>query len=380
MSETATTVSHWAEWRPHASGRDFTVGIEEEAMLLHPHDWTLAQQIDRVLPALPADLVAHVTTETHKSALELATGVHGTVRDAVAELAALRAALERHLTTLGLRAAGAGTHPFTVWHETVVSSEARHHLVYGSMRELARREPTFALHVHVGVQDPESAIRLAASMRAHLPLLLALSANSPFWQGRDTGLASARTPLFQAFPRVGIPRAFESYSHYVEVVDLLVRTGAFPEPTFLWWDVRPQPRFGTVEVRIMDAQTTVADSAALIALVQSLARLECEEGFACDQLLTAPEVLDENRFVAARDGVEAKLIEPRLGRAVPVRELVTHAIEACRPHARALRCEAELEDVGRLTEQPPAARQVLQARRPERLPGLERSLAERFSA
>jgi carboxylate-amine ligase len=379
VSETATTVSHWAEWRPHASGTDFTVGIEEEAMLLHPHDWTLAQQIDRVLPALPADLVAHVTTETHKSALELATGVHGTVRDAVAELAALRAALERHLTTLGLRAAGAGTHPFTVWHETVVSSEARHHLVYGSMRELARREPTFALHVHVGVQDPESAIRLAASMRAHLPLLLALSANSPFWQGRDTGLASARTPLFQAFPRVGIPRAFDGYSHYVEVVDLLVRTGAFPEPTFLWWDVRPQPRFGTVEVRIMDAQTTVADSAALVALVQSLARLECEEGFACEQLLAAPEVLDENRFVAARDGVEAKLIEPRLGRAVPVRELVTYAIEACRPHARALRCEPELEDVLRLTEQPPAARQVLQARRPERLPGLVRSLAEGFS-
>lgn len=349
-------------------------------MLLHPQDWSLAQQIDRVLPALPADLVAHVTTETHKSALELATGVHGTVSDAAAELAALRTALERHLADLGLRAAGAGTHPFTVWHETVVSSEGRHDLVYGSMRELARREPTFALHVHIGVQDPETAIRLTASMRAHLPLLLALSANSPFWQGRDTGLASARTPLFQAFPRVGIPRAFDSYSHYVEVVDLLLRTGAFPEPTFLWWDVRPQPRFGTVEVRIMDAQTTVADSAALVALVQSLARLECEEEFACEQLLAAPEVLDENRFVAARDGVEAKLIEPRLGRAVPVRELVAEVIEACRPHARALRCEAELEGVALLTERPPAARQVLKARGPARLPGLVRALAEGFVA
>ena len=130
----------------------------------------------------------------------------------------------------------------------------------------------------------------------------------------------------------------------------------------------------------MDAQTTVADTAALAALVQCLARLECEEGFACDQLLTAPEVLDENRFVAARDGVEAKLIEPRLGRAVPVRELVERAVEACRPHARALRCEAGLEDVIRLTEQPPAARQVAHARDPERLPGLVRELAEGFTA
>jgi carboxylate-amine ligase len=380
VSETAFTLAQWAEWRPHASGADFTVGIEEEVMLLHPHDWSLAQQIDRVLPALPADLMAHVTPETHKSALELATGVHGTAPDAAAELAGLRAALEEHLAILGLRAASAGTHPFTVWHETVVSSDSRYKLVYGSMRELARREPTFALHVHVGVRDPEAAISLAARMRAHLPLLLALSANSPFWQGRDTGLASARTPLFQAFPRVGIPRAFDSYSHYVEVVDLLIRGGAFPEPTFLWWDVRPQPRFGTVEVRVMDAQTTVADSAALVALVQSLARLECEEGYACEQLLAAQEVLDENRFVAARDGVEAKLIEPRLGRAVPVRELVPQVIQACRPHARALRCEPELEHIALLIERPSAARQVLQASGTARLPGLVHSLAEDFTA
>ena len=125
------------------------------------------------------------------------------------------------------------------------------------MRELARREPTFGLHVHVGVPDAEAAIHAANRLRTHIPLLLALSVNSPFWQGRDTGLASARTPLFQAFPRVGIPRAFTDYAEYVEAVDVLIRCDAVPEPTFLWWDVRPQPRFGTVEVRIMDAQTTL---------------------------------------------------------------------------------------------------------------------------
>jgi glutamate---cysteine ligase / carboxylate-amine ligase len=126
--------------------------------------------------------------------------------------------------------------------------------VYESMRELARREPTFALHVHVGVEDPEDALRLYNSLRAHAPLLLALSSNSPFWQGRDAGLASTWTPIFQMFPRVGIPRAFRSYADYVEAIDMMLRSDAFPEPTFLRWDVRLQPRFGTVELRTMDAR------------------------------------------------------------------------------------------------------------------------------
>ena len=197
---------------------------------------------------------------------------------------------------LGLEVASAGTHPFTVWHETVVSGGSRYQAVYGSMRELARREPTFGLHVHVGVRDPEDAIALANSLRGHLPMLLALSANSPFWQGRDTGLASARTPLFQAFPRVGIPRAFADYEDYVAAVDLLIRCDAFPEPTFLWWDVRPQPRFGTVEVRIMDAQTTVSETAALAALVQSIARLEIEQGYLSPRSCSAPRCSTRTAF------------------------------------------------------------------------------------
>ena len=266
---------HWADW---TRGNEFTLGVEEETMLLNPHDWSLAQQIDRVLPALSEELSAHVTPETHRSALELSTGVHPTVAGMATELMQLRSMLQRELRPLGLSCASAATHPFTVWQETVVSTGPRYDLVYGSMRELARREPTFALHVHVGVDDPEDAIRLTNRMRGHLPLLLALSVNSPFWQGRDTGLGSARTPLFQAFPRVGIPRVFRDYADWVEAVDLLIRCDAFPEPTFLWWDVRPQPRFGTVEVRILDAQTTVAETAALVALVQSLARLEIAGG------------------------------------------------------------------------------------------------------
>lgn len=349
-------------------------------MLLLPRDWSLAQQIDRVLSALEPDLAAHVTAETHKSALELATGVHETVASATAELHSLRTVLEHELSLLGLAAASAGTHPFTVWQETVVSSGSRYEAVYGSMRELARREPTFGLHVHIGVPDPEAAIELTNSMRGHLPLLLALSANSPFWQGRDTGLASARTPLFQAFPRVGIPRAFDNYAEYVAAVDLLIRCGAFTEPTFLWWDVRPQPRFGTVEVRIMDAQTTVSETAALAALVQSLVRLEVEQGYLPSSQLNVPEVLDENRFLAARDGVAAELIEVEAERRIAVPELLDALLTACRPHARELRCESELHRVTGLARSPGAARQLETARRsPDRLAGLVRELAHAFS-
>jgi glutamate---cysteine ligase / carboxylate-amine ligase len=246
------------------------------------------------------------------------------------------------------------------------------------MRELARREPSFALHVHVGIPDPDTALRIVSRIRAHLPLFLAVSVNSPFWQGRDTGLASARTPLFQAFPRVGIPRGFRDYSDWVETVDLLMRCEAFPEPTFLWWDVRPQPRFGTVEVRVLDAQTTVAESAALCALVQSVARLEATEGYASPELVSSPEVLDENRFLAARDGMDAMLIDPTLACAVPAREVLEALLQACAPHARALDCEAELAGVRTLADRTGAGRQLSLAAEADRLDQLVATLAAMF--
>ncbi|MDQ4131478.1 MAG: YbdK family carboxylate-amine ligase, partial [Actinomycetota bacterium] len=343
-------------------------------------DWSLVQWIEEVVPRLSDELSEHVTTETHRSVVELRTRPHHRVGDAVAELGGLRSRLQDELEPMGACAAAVGTHPMTVWQETEVSSGERHQAVYGSMRELARREPTFALHVHLGVPSPEEAMSLMNRMRAHLPALLALSANSPYWQGRDTGLASARTPLFQAFPRVGIPRVFEDYDDYVETVDLLIRTEALAEHTLLWWDIRPQPPLGTVEVRIMDVQTTVANTAALAALVQSVARLELEEGFASPTLVGASSVLVENRFLAARDGIDARMIDPDGERRVPVREQVEDLLEACLPHARALGCADELASVRRLLERSGAGRQrALMRGHRARLPALLAALAYAFS-
>jgi glutamate---cysteine ligase / carboxylate-amine ligase len=367
----------WSRWVPRAES-SWTIGVEEEVMLLDPSDWALASQADAVMSRLTGELASHASTETHGSALELRTDPHATVADGLAQLEELRGDLARELEPLDLRAAVAGLHPFTLWQDTQISDGDRYRFLYGSMRELARREPTFALHVHVALPDPDSAVRAINRMRSHLPLLLALSANSPFWQGRETGLASTRTPLFQAFPRVGIPRAFLDYDDYVSTIDLLLRCEAFPEPTFLWWDARLQPRFGTIEVRIMDAQTTVADSAALTALVQCLVRLEASEGSEVDPRIDLPEVLAENRFLAARDGAEASLIDARRGCRTPVAEVLEAMLELCQAHAEDLGCVEELQWTRNLAATPRPTRQLDLARGPDKLPGLVEALSALF--
>jgi carboxylate-amine ligase len=354
-----STLPAWAEWSTDAA--PWTVGLEEEVMLLDPRDWSLASRIGEVLAALPAAIRQRAQQETHDSVLELASRPHAAVAGAVAELAELRAGLAAALVPLGLRAAACGTHPFARWREIEVSPGARYRAIYESMRELARREPTFALHVHVAVPDAEAAVRALDGLRVHVPLLLALAANSPFWQGRDTGLASTRVPIFGTFPRVGIPRRFGGYAEYVEAVDVLLRCGAFPEPTFLWWDVRLQPRLGTIEVRIMDAQTRVDDNAALGALVQCAVRLAATGGRVDEALAARPEVLDENRFIATRDGMRAQFLDPARCGWRPAADVLEELLVACAPHAAALGCEEELAGAERLAAEPGDQRQRLLA-------------------
>lgn len=312
-------------------------------MLLSRADHALAESSETVLQRLSEDLRSHTFPETHAAVIELATGIHHDVAGAVAELAGLRGRLVRELSEMELDAAAAGTYPLTSPSETRVTRAERYRKIADSMRALARREPTLALHVHVGVPDQEDAIRVFNGLRRAVPLLLALSANSPFSQGRDTGFASARTVIFQGFPRTGTARSFADYAEYVDAVDAMIASGALPDASFLWWDVRLQPALGTVEVRVMDTQSIVADSSALIALVQSLARLALESEPVDDDV--GPEVLAENRFLAARDGSNARLIDPLKRELIPARELTEATLATCRPHATALGCAAELDRI-----------------------------------
>lgn len=338
----------WAHWRSDTAIAKWTLGVEEEVMLLDPATWSLAPVIDDLLPSLSRRLTASVAAETNAATVELATGVHGRVGDAVAELAKLRTRLSDELARNGLRAAVAGTHPMSEWEDSRVSAGARYQLLEASLRDLTRREPTFALHVHVGIPDPDLALQVMNRMRVHLPLLLALSANSPFLRGRETGFASTRTPLFQAFPRVGIPRRYDSYGDWIQSIAPIIEAGAVPEATFFWWDIRLQPRLGTIEIRVMDAQTSLVDAAALVALVQSLVVAEATDRVAAERLIRAPEVLDENRFLAARDGMAAEFVDPRTTTRVPARVLAEEMAEGMRLYASRLGCLDELEGVFRL--------------------------------
>jgi glutamate---cysteine ligase / carboxylate-amine ligase len=374
--ETGSALPLWARWNDELDRR-YTLGIEEEIMLLDPTDWSLSQSSDQVLAALSDELGAHTSPETHASVVELITGIQTEVAGVVAELASLRTGLARELGTMGLAAASAGTHPLTVRQETKLSAVPRYRQLGASMGVLARREPTMGLHVHVGVPDREDAIRVLNGLRRHAPVLLALSANSPFWQGHDSGFASARTVIFQAFPRTGLARFFADYADYVQAVDALIASRALSDPSFLWWDVRLQPALGTVEMRVMDAQSKVRDVAPLVALIQSLARLELEGDPSTD--VPTAEVLAENRFLAARDGIDAELIDPVARRLVPVREMLDSLVSDCRPHALALGCIRALDRVPRLAASTGDVRQRHLARS-SRLDLLVADLAQVFLA
>jgi carboxylate-amine ligase len=266
----------------------------------------------------------------------------------------LREGLEQALAPLGLRAGASGTHPLARQDAVDVSTGARYREIEATMRALARREPTMALHVHVAVPDARAAVRALDGMRADLPVLLALSANSPFWRGSDSGFSSMRTPIFSMFPRAGIPRQFGTYGDYVRVVERFVRSGAVPEPGFLWWDARLQPRLGTVEVRMLDAATCVADAAAIAALIQCLVARHAESWRV---RAPEPELLAENRFLAARDGMQARLLDGFAGRPRLARDRLDELLETCAPYAAVLGCAGELAAVAALAADPGDARQ-----------------------
>jgi carboxylate-amine ligase len=344
-------------------------------MLLDARTRSIANRIDDVLAALPAELARHASAETHACVLELKTAPHATVAGVAAELERLRPALDGVLRDeLGLRAAAAGTHPLAIRSEVAITADPRHREIAETMGALAHREPTMALHVHVAAPDGAAAVRALDGLRDDLPLLLALSANSPFWRGCDSGFAAMRAPIFSMFPRVGIPRRFGSYARYAAVVDRMLSSVAIRDPSFIWWDARLRPALGTVEVRIMDAQSRAADVAALAAFVQCLVRRHADEGGDGE---TDAEALDENRFLAARDGMDALFIDDRRGRRA-ASDVLAERLEACRPYAAALGCVSELAHVARLAREPGHARQRRVAE-DSGLDGLVASLVDDFA-
>src|ERR1700761_5629006 len=238
-----------------------------------------------------------------------------------------------------------------MWEDQRIVARSRYRELVSALAFVARQELIFGVHVHVGIDDPDKAIHVANGMRVHVPLLLGMSANSPFWRADTTGLASARIPIFRAFPRTGIPPTYEDWADYERRIEFMVKARVIEDYTFLWPDVRPHPKFGTVEVRVMDSQTRIEHTLGLAALVPALIRELCEHFDAGGQLSSYPfEMLDENKWLAARHGLDGELVDLPKSERVPTRELARRLLDRMRDHARDLGSLDQLEAVEDLLE------------------------------
>jgi carboxylate-amine ligase len=315
------------------TGRPFSLGVEEELFVVDPVTGHQANSAAAVIERV-GEVSGSIAQELHACQLELITDVHRTVGEAIDALGSMR----RSVGEIGAGLLGSGTHPAAVEGDAEITDQQRYERIRFLLGD-ATVTPVAGLHVHVGMPDAQTAIGAFNALREQLPLLQALAANSPFRHGRDTGLASAREISISGWPRSGVPRALRDFDDFCELSRLLATAADVADYTWFWWKLRPHPRLGTVEVRALDAQGSLEDAAAIIALTHCLARDAAEHPVAAG---TPPELIEEGMFRAARFGVHASLPGPD-GQLRPVAELLVEAIRIATRHAAELGCEAELE-------------------------------------
>jgi carboxylate-amine ligase len=334
------------------TGAPYTLGVEEEYMLLHPTSFDLVQHIEMVLDAIQGDELAdRLNAELMQSVLEIATPVCRTAGDVMRELATLRGYVRDVARSQELRVGSAGTHPFSLFERQRITAKDRYHALIDQLQYVARRELIFGMHIHVAVDDPDKAVQVVNGLLPHLAPLLALSASSPFWRGETTGLASSRQIVFSAFPRSGPPPRFRDYADYAAVVGQLERTGCIADYTHIWWDIRPHPKWGTIEVRICDAVTRLEDAVAIAAYCQALVKQLSERYDEGKEIPSYHRILtSENKWLAARYGLDAPVMDLATGHRIrmPVAKLVRRTVRELEPHARELGSERELEGIAAL--------------------------------
>jgi carboxylate-amine ligase len=323
------------------AGPPFTVGIEEEYMLLDPSTLALTQRVESLLAAEQGGSFAdRVSCEIFESELEVKTPPCSSIAEAELELLALRGHVSEAGRALEVAIAAAGTHPFGLFEDQLITDRERYHGIVEQIQYPARRELIFGLHVHVGVPDREAAIRAAAAVRLHICDLVALSASSPFWRGRPTGLHSTRHTIFATFPRAGVPPRFAGWAEFEQVVSSLERAGAIPDYTRLWWDVRPHPRLGTVEVRAMDAVPRAEDAVAIAAYVQALVARAVAHGPEPGEWHDA--IVHENKWQAVRHGLGATVFDGVRGGPLPLVDRIRGTLDELAPVAEALGSSRQL--------------------------------------
>jgi carboxylate-amine ligase len=318
------------------TGPSYTLGIEEELMIVDAETLDLVNSIETLLEEVP-ETTGDVKPELMESVLEIATTPCKNTVEAGQQLRELRRITNQTAQARGLTIGSAGTHPFAMWEDQRIVARSRYRDLVAALRFVARQELIFGVHVHVGIDDPDKAIHVANGMRVHIPLLMALSANSPFWRADATGLLSTRTPIFRAFPRVGIPPTYNNWEDYEKRVSFMIESRVIEDYTYLWYDVRPHPNLGTVEIRVADSQTRVEHTLGLAALIQALVK-ELAEHFEAGKRLTKypHEMVDENKWLAARHGLDGNLVDLPKKERVQTTTLARRVIDRAREHAEDL--------------------------------------------
>jgi carboxylate-amine ligase len=328
--------------------REFGFGIEEEHQILDPGSGELRSEIERLLPIVQAELGDRAQPELYQAQIETATEVCESLADARAELIRLRRALLDAAARLGVAIATAGTHPFSDWRNQRITRKTRYQRLLADYQQVAREQVLFGCHVHVGIPDLESTVQTMNRVRAWLPTILALTANSPFWLGTDTGYASYRAQVWRRWPSAGMPPVLSGRAEYEALVSDLVGSGSIRDATKVYWDVRPSTRYPTLEFRIADACTSVDEALMVAGLCRALARACCEAAWRDEPPVLPPvTLLRAAKWQAARFGLEGQLVDPGTGEVVQVPEMARRLLAYLRP---VLEDEGDWEEVCELLE------------------------------
>ena len=342
-----------------------TIGVELELQLVDGDTFALSSAIEDVLRECPPALLESVKPELMQSYLEINTGVCHTVREAGDDLRGKLEALEKVTDGLGLKLFWAATHPFSSWRDQEITVNDRYYRLVELMQDVARRLVTFGLHVHVGVETGDKAVMICDRMLRHLPLLLALSANSPFWEERNTGLHSNRSKIMEGLPTAGLPHQMRNWSEYVWLINHLIDTGFINTIREIWWDVRPHHNFGTVEVRVCDMPGNLDDAVALTALIQCLVtKLSDQIDEGTYQHDCHPMMVRQNKWRACRFGVNAQLVDSYNFEVKSVSHMTRELIERLGPTAQELGCLEYLlrvQDIADGRSHPDKQRDILDA-------------------
>jgi glutamate---cysteine ligase / carboxylate-amine ligase len=339
-----------------------TLGVEIELNLVDSHTMALRSSATKLLSEVPAELSNSVKPELLQCYIELNTKVCQDVAEVEADLAKKLVVVDEIARRHDLRLFWGGTHPFSPWQDQDVSPDERYHGLIQLLQETARRLVTFGLHVHVGVDSGDKAIMICDRILQHLPMLLALSVNSPFWQGRNTGLHSQRSKVMETLPTAGLPPLMRNWSEYCWLLNHMIETGFIKTIREIWWDVRPHHNFGTVEVRICDMPPSLEDVLGLAALIQCLVYDLSEEiDRGTYQFDCHPFLIRQNKWRACRYGMDARLVDAATHEPIEARRVVHNLADRLQSRAEELGCVPYLEIARAMADRPTGSVRQLHA-------------------